>query len=314
MKNTFGIVVIFAILMIMYLPANLLRAAKSEEAELNGKILEAIVDYAGEAAMASCIEENIGTEYSDLDSIIFTPEHALDTFTTSLCISYDIAVSEENKAMIANAIPAMVLVTNDGYYIAQQQEIDSEATLELVWGIKKPYLIDIGTSTLYNVKLSKSSGYAINKNNYTYTLVKDTSSFPSDEITYQQINLAINKDVNLALARYCEHFNETAMESFYLPVSNSVSGVNRIERPTLIVLLHNLTIAGMKIQDYISISGMNVVKKDYCVGWTLNGVKYYTYKELTGSNASLAKDNGVVFGSAAEAAAAGYIPYLADFS
>lgn len=316
MKHFFAILLSFVLLIIFCLPVVVLNYIKNEENEFNNAVLSAALDYAGEAAMNACAAESLEIEYEDIDSMILTPENAIEVFAATLCVSYNMPVTKINTDMIKNSISVMLLAANDGYYIAEHQKVDDYGDYELLWSPKKAYLIDTNPNNAdgyaYGVELGLKRASIINKSTLTYTKTNSYAGLPSAEIIYQLINRAINRDVNAALARYAASRDEESFESFYLPVSDSgISGVNRIERPTLIILLHNFSINGSVPADYTSVNGMRISAKNYVVAWTDNaGNKYYSSEELNAAAASYAALNGVIFDSAAEAAKAGYYPFI----
>lgn len=109
------------------------------------------VDYANEGAFRIVVEsDSIGTDYTDggLEEIKINPSGVVDAFSNIMCLSYDMALSEENIDMISQSIVTGVMCAVDGYYILEEFEIDNDPTdaiiggeFELRWGVKRPYIV-----------------------------------------------------------------------------------------------------------------------------------------------------------------------------
>lgn len=124
--------------------------------EVNQKNFEELrlaqaIDYANEGAFRTVVEsDSIGTDYTDggLEEIKINPSGVVDAFSNIMCLSYDIAPSEENINYVKQSIVTGVMCAVDGYYILEEFEIDNNpkdsvigGEFELKWGIKRPYIV-----------------------------------------------------------------------------------------------------------------------------------------------------------------------------
>lgn len=317
MKNFFSIILIFAVLYMFYFPITYLNYARAEEAEFSGLLLSKAVDYSGEAAMSACLEvTDIEIDYTYSDYMVLSPEKAAYSFASALCLSYNLLQTDYNLNSIVNKIPAMVFAVYDGYYIAEVRETENgEAALK--WGLKRPYVIDTNpdnpnTGTIYGVELGMGTVNIVNKANLSVTTQDTYTGLPFNrETMLQQINRAINRDVNEVLKRYALNNNKPNVQSFYLPVSNNTVGVRRVENPSLIIVMQDLDIDGIHAADLSVINGMTAAQKRVIVGWTDGtGRKYYSLQGQADSTAQVWIElNGQLFNSVEDAARAGYLPY-----
>ena len=317
MKNFFSIILIFVILYMFYFPVAYLKYARAEDEEFSELLLSKAVDYAGEAAIAACLEnEDIELDYSYADYMVISPERAAYIFASALCLSYGFPQTDYNLDSIVNKIPAMVFAVYDGYYIAEERETgNGEAALR--WGLKRPYLVDTdinnpNAGTLYGVELGMRTVSIVNKSTLSVTKHDTYAGLPFDkEIMLQHINREINRDVNEVLKRYAVNNNKPNIQSFYLPVSAGTAGVRRIERPSLIIVMQDMDIEGIRAADLSVISGMTAAEKRVIVGWTDGaGRKYYCRQDTAVDSAQLwIQQNGKFFDSTEDAAREGYLPY-----
>lgn len=125
------------------------------------------IDYANEGAFRTVVEsDSIGTDYTDggLEEIKINPSGVVDSFSNILCLSYDIAPSEENIDYVKQSIVTGVMCAVDGYYVLEEFEIDNDPTdsviggeFELKWGVKRPYIVyssdKSGEERMYAVNL-----------------------------------------------------------------------------------------------------------------------------------------------------------------
>jgi len=322
MKYFFGLLLIFVILYMFYFPIAYFSYIRDEEADFSELLLSKAVDYAGEAAMAACLgTDDIELDYINSDSMVLSPENASSTFANVMCLSYGLLASEYNIQDILTKVPVMVLAANDGYYIASWQKYGDGMKLDddmkLVWQPKKAYVIDTNpddrnNGILYGVELSMRKVNILNKQTLSLSTNDNYDGLPfNKEMMIQNVNRCINKDVNAVLARYAIEWKKDSVQSFYLPFSAGTVGVNRVEKPSLIVVMRDIDIDGIRPRNVSTVNGMKVTQKIIIVGWTSgNGVKYYCQSGYIDSAAQgWIEQNGVIFYSAEEAAKEGYLPY-----
>lgn len=125
------------------------------------------IDYANEGAFRIVVEsDSIGTDYTDggLEEIKINPSGVVEAFSNILCLSYDIAPSEENIDYVKQSIVTGVMCAVDGYYVLEEFEVDNNpmdsvigGEFELKWGVKRPYIVysedETGYTRMFAVNL-----------------------------------------------------------------------------------------------------------------------------------------------------------------
>lgn len=314
MKNFFSLILVLVVIYMSFLPQTILERQRRDDMELQTRLLSAAIDYAGEAAAVTCIDrETIATDYST-QNIVFTPDKAATMFATSMCISYGMPATDDNIKAVLRCVPAMVLATNDGYYLAEWMKVSNASDAEYVfaWQPKRPYIHDApDTKVVYGATMDNTSVVTVNETNLSAAV--STNSPYSDEVALQIVNYSLNSAVNAALQRYCDIYNKDKVEAFYLPLSaEGVGGVSQVSSPTFIALVRDWDLAGYQKINSAVVSGLSIDKKVYLVGWTdTDGLKYYARADrLTESQKALVNSNGVLFKSTDAAVKAGYMPYI----
>ncbi|GHU89663.1 hypothetical protein FACS1894202_08240 [Clostridia bacterium] len=117
--------------------------------------------------------------------------------------------------------------------------------------------------------------------------------------------IAANRDLNLAvnaaLKRNAISFGADEYQRFYLPVAEG--GVNRVERPTLITVIRDISLGGANT-DMSSVNGVSVMPRDWITAWIDDeGNKWYAKGGGAGDV------DGELFATIEDAAKAGYWPY-----
>ncbi|GHV07434.1 hypothetical protein FACS1894217_08290 [Clostridia bacterium] len=308
MKIVFAIIPAFAVVLMFFLPVTYLKIARNEDAEFATLILAQAADYAGEAAMLASMEtDDIFTDYADKAQIRISPRNAADTFAEVLLLNYDVPVTERNVAYVKSKIPVMALCEQDGYFLAEQRE-SGNSEHELVFAIKRPYTIDTNPEApnvgkLYNVNLGFTHWTEVNKVTLSVTEHDKIAGFPySEEQALQWINRDIDLAVNAALKRCAVTFNQSEYQKFYLPLTNGSVDVRRIEIPTLITIIRDLTLGGGAKSDMSSVNGVTVQDPRLVIGWIEGGKKYYAYAD------DVDVADGELFETIEDAAKAGYYP------
>jgi hypothetical protein len=127
--------------------------------------------------------------------------------------------------------------------------------------------------------------------------------FPySKEQTLQWINRDVDLSINAALKRHAITFNLAEYQRFYLPLTSGSIGVNRLESPTLITSIRDVSLGGGAKSDMSSVNGVTVREPRLVLGWTKNGRKYYDYAD------NVDVENCEIFTTIENAAKAGYYP------
>lgn len=313
MKTIFSVIVLLMLALTFTFIVAYPIYMNAEDEEFAGLVLHKAADYAAEAAMAACMEiSDVELEYSMETALTLSPMKASDTFSAVMCIAYNIPPTERNTSEVLSKMPVMLLAENDGYYLGEQAAVSDEGEEVLTWHLKHPFSIERGAYT-YGVEMGRQ--YWRRVDNVTMTLVEGEGylGLPfSDEEMFQRMNRDMNRDITAALGRYAAQNNLPEYQRFYLPFSQGKSGVNRIERPTLIAVLDGISLDGGKPLSLSVVSGLKAIQKSRIVAWTDGaGIRWYAHEWRTdAADRELIHENGEVFDTVEQAAKAGYVPKL----
>ncbi len=313
MKIWAAIFNVFAVLILIVLLAIYRNVSITSEKQFNELRLKQAVEYSAEAAFWSTLEtEDISIEYQDMNAVVINPYRSLEVFEELMCLNYNVPPSSENKKHIESFIPVAVLACNNGYYITSLEEIDTTPTngvagkeYGLKWSIKKPYTIVNGITT-----------YAVNMSNNTWTSARQDGSnliiedgvdlFDKDTII-RTINNQITKDMQYQIDKI--NANKKSSEiKFYLPMTQTTSGVNPITKPSFMIFVQGVDIASTKKLDAINVSGSRTIRKKVILGFTVGANNYYCYEGQLPE--ALIPNIKEFYTSIEEAAANGYYPYF----
>mgnify|MGYP000133568647 CR=1 FL=1 len=301
------------------------------EEQFNESRLIAATEYAAEAAFIDsvAISENL-TTYESVGVTLLT-KNTLQTFDDMMAISFDIARGEESEVVIEDSINAMCLVGNEGYYITDITETDS-GEHRLIWSPKLPYSAELTrtngtTKDTLGVTLSSEKWYLVTGPGNTLT-----SGYKYDEILKKNIfwinpgdidgeTLTLTRDfadsivsselTNAIAYRLSNNRFATRPDnseySLYIPAINTYTGINKINSPTLLVIVNNAKYSEYK--GYCStMQGFKVTWKPKVIGFTTDsGERKYCYE----GQAAYVKDsvsNTTLYASIEAAARAGYKP------
>lgn len=313
--NIFAVLILIMLLVVYYNNAVVI------EKEFQEIRLKAAVSYSAEAAFLSTIEvEDIGIEYINLDAVVINPGDCLDVFESMMCLNYNMSPSEENKALIEEHIPVAVLACNDGYYITTLAEIDTTPDngvmgneYGLRWSIKKPYTIN-RDDTLYAVNLRNESWVSVRENNGNIE-VKDGITRPfgatSQEyrnIILREINSQITRDMLYQIDK--TNINRKGWDyTFYLPPMQTSTGINPIQKTSLLILLQGVNFASTHRIDVVNIAGLTTVRKKVVIAFIdpETNIKYYCYEGQLPETLMNYVEN--YYNNVEEAAMAGYKPH-----
>lgn len=302
------------------------------------------VDYAVEAAFRSSIAtDTIGTDYvqGGLEEVKLNPTLVLDTFYNLMCLSYDLSTSEENFAKLEQSIATSVLCAIDGYYVLENMEVDKNpydvvvgGEYALQWGIKRPYLVyseDGNRLFAVNLVNEKSIEYIKEVDQkplkptdavgapllYRYTYASNTgedvgkgeTGLTKDSVK-QSISKLLTEDINFAIHSRNINTTGTQISSFYMPASSSLTAINNIKSPTLIVIFEDSSFLNGYKMDVVSVGGTRVKVKSNVIGFRETGSDdlYYCYagQQLGEKGITIVKR----FNSLHDAAMEGYKPHF----
>lgn len=308
--------------------------------------LSQAIDYAtGAAFRASISTDSIGTDYIDggLEEVKINPTLVLDTFYNVLCLSYDMSPGEENFQNIESSIATAALCGIDGYYILESMEVDKYTDDVMVggesalkWGLKRPYIVYnedgtrlfaanlVNTKTIEYVKPGERVPIEGATNSFSPALEhRDTleGTDLTEDMIKQAISQSITGDITRAIhARNIDNSGKH-INSFFLPASDSMTAVNNIKSPSLIVLFQDSSFLNGYDMDVMSIGGTRVKVRTSVIGFRDNvtGELCYCY---AGQPEAFERINGTKpnitiqkrFNTVHEAAKAGYSPHLVFLS
>lgn len=257
--------------------------------------------YSAEAAFVSILNSGtLGIDYRDLGKVSIKPYDSLNIFTETMCLNYDLSITDINKISIENNIPTGLLITRDGYYILEE---DSK-THRLTWSLKRAYIEDKGAyenvvdiiSNNY-LKVDLGSQLSVTDlSNYSYQISK--------EWFLQNIVNKIQSDVNYQVNK--RNLNKKDFVFYIPPVKDSL-GVRGIDKPTLIMFLQGFKIDSFRELNSYTMYGYKVAKKKIIIGFVDQyGIKRYCYEGQVPQ--SLTRNIKEIFSSMIEANMKGYRP------
>lgn len=311
-------VLIASFLILVFYQADTIMAKQFDELRLRYAL-----DYATEAAFMSTLEVyDIGIDYVDIDAVNINPSYCLDTFKSLLCLNYDMALSKENFSYIENFIPVAVLLCNDGFYVAQLQEMDDlkdgniGGNYALHWKMKKPY------TYIKEPELNISENnplYSVNLHSEKWTSVFEKGgsvrigygeTFPvginRNKVTTSVTN-KITEEIRVAIEERNKMNSKEWDNTFYLPSELTASGVNNLDRPALLVMLQGVDFGKGGEVNAISLGGVKTERKKVVVGFTENGQRYYCYERQLPEDMLENVEN--FYDDVEEAAMEGYNPH-----
>ena len=318
--NLLGICIIVIMVTVFYRHLDVIQT------DYDTAVLRQAVEYAGRASFRTALESgSADTDYTHLGVVRLNPSETLNTFTDIICMTYNLALSDENKEYIERHIPTAILCGYDGYYITELRDGDTteyvnkyykKGTTDVIetavkeqsrlgWSLKMPYVTEVEDKI---VALSMDGG--------RYLEVGDNGNLAEGITTEELANSRINAVISDALSNNIKQIRagrEAIGQSVYgrnyrvyIPAETTFSGINSIDSPTLIILLEGGDFAGKAKKTEASISGLKVIEKDWVVGYSVGGEDLYCYASQYDLEESLTAT--VYYTSAMEAARAGYNP------
>ena len=307
MKVWYSVFNLIGVVMLLMISMCYLNVSQTFQRDFDQVRLNYAVEYATEAMFLATLEtDDLDIDYSDLGNVSIDSSDALDIFCSLICYSYDMSTSEENFIDIENSIASVVLAGAGGYYIGQfmpeDQTVGDGARsdgLRLVWSIRYPYFINptknaLGDGEHYQL-MKDDKSYAVEYMNGKWTQVTIGDSIAStttyvpneykypmnvDELSIQQ---AVDNQIHDAMMREIARKNLNYDEfqfRFFLPDVTTLTGVNKIEPPAILMLMENIDFASSERIHAISVSGFKVTPRVNIVAFTdtVTGRNYYCYE------------------------------------
>lgn len=341
MKTWNAIFNIIAVLLIALMIMMFGKIKDTNERQFEEVRLSQAIDYATGAAFRAAIStDTIGTDYIDggLEEVKVNPTLILDTFCNVLCLSYDMSTGEENFQNIESSIATAVLCGVDGYYILENMEVDNYTDdvvvgqeMGLKWGLKRPYIVyNSDGSRLFAANLVNTKTIEYVKPDERRQIGGETSKTYSPALEYrdtledtdltedmvkQAISQLITEDITRAIhARNIDNSGKY-INSFFLPASDSMTAVNNIKSPSLIVLFQDSSFLNGYDMDVMSVGGTRVKVITSVLGFEdkETGELCYCYagQQVGDEDKIRIKER---FNTVHEAALAGYSPHLVFLS
>lgn len=91
----------------------------------------------------------------------------------------------------------------------------------------------------------------------------------TEEMKLQAVSEMITEDINIAINKRNLNTTGTKTNSFYMPASNSLTAINQIKSPTLIVLFQDSEFLNGYHLDAVSVGGNRVRVRTHVIGFTI---------------------------------------------
>jgi hypothetical protein len=320
--------VVVLVLLVFLLDATYQTMATQQE-QYNETRLSRSVEYAAEAAFAAATntQETNLSYITNIDkdnyNIPLDTSEVVSTFDTVLSYCYGFAPGSEASANIEDSIGVMVLACTDGYYVLERAQ-DSENGTGLLWTIKKPYSYELTTKdgeyVTYGLTLNTETFVRValtgDSSVDSYTVRTGTSyDKTGGEVTDEIRRMAVSSILTDAARYYMtENIGHDPEVSIFLPSAQTLSGINQIAAPSLLVIMDDCPYAGVEETGTSALTGNRLIRKVRVIGYYRNGRALYSY-EGQGAADTVSSDGVEYFDTVEEAAYAGYGPdleYLAN--
>lgn len=263
------------------------------ETDYETAVLRQAVEYATEAAFQRAVDEGEAAAYTNIENIRINPASILQTFETMMCLSYDMALTDLNKELVESSILSAILCTYDGYYITKPM---SDSTPQLKWSLKIPYTIKVpkgGQTYTVALRMGSEQNFVIED-----SVVKSYDRFGQTEIfeTRAELGAGFSSDVlniDIAKARISTIISQALAYNVYkvkedvggkryrvyIPPETTITGINNIERPTLIILFEGESFIGKAQIPEVAMAGLTVIAKDWVIAYRdITGNKLYCHE------------------------------------
>lgn len=142
----------------------------------------------------------------------------------------------------------------------------------------------------------------------------------TEEMKLQAVSEMITEDINIAINKRNLNTTGTKTNSFYMPASNSLTAINQIKSPTLIVLFQDSEFLNGYHLDAVSVGGNRVRVRTQVIGFTIPDSEDPTEEYYCFAGQQLGKDKYgetkpaiqiiARFDTMHEAAEAGFSPHF----
>ncbi|MBR1453190.1 MAG: hypothetical protein IJ593_00875 [Lachnospiraceae bacterium] len=308
MKNWSPIFNIIAVIAFVVFCATLVNVSDIANRDFDQERYSYVVQKATEAMFEKTVfSGNTELDYSDLEYVEINCANALETFDRVVCYSYDMSPSKENFALINDSIAACVIAGFNGYYVLETSLNDKVSSTNPGYtqrfSVKIPYTFS-NSSTTYIVDAKKASSASMKKNDHedspvVYTSGNSDIAGLSQEAQFTRL---INKQITDAAITEMLSSNKVSqreIERFRIrfPDEQTVSGVNPISVPGIIMFCSNASFASKERLESMSVAGYKVVRRNRVLGFydSITRQAYYCYEgQLQDSEKSTAGGRFVI--------------------
>lgn len=299
--------------------------------------LSKAIEYSGEMAFHySLASVNNELSYQDMNQTTLSPNLCLPAFEEMMCLNYDISIYDENLKYVEDSIATALLATNDGYYITLMSEVNETGeahsnTYEFNWSPKLPYTIKTydnndNVSSEIAVRLGSEKWIRVDANTLditsgtSYADIGNIKTSPNEEgIVQKNISLnsetvarAISTRITNAITQNIDSIGSLRSDkdyTLYIPSEQTSSGLNKIDSPSLILIMKDVDYSGQAKVRNAQISGLKVIKKVRIIGYMDDAnQKKYCYESQIVDNFLVKLKAIAYFDSVEEAALAGFSP------
>lgn len=253
------------------------------------------VEYATEGMFQTTLKsEDLDIDYTDIENVKIDSSDALNVFCSMLCLSYDMALSDENFENIENSISAIALAGTDGFYIGKMSDNDASFgdgilvdSKKLRWSVKIPYFISDENYT-YAVSFGSDDWSRISCTTSDSSISGVNIHVSANEglpmgISEEDVQHAVNNQVRNALLAEINHrnYNQEAFDyKFYLPDTTTVNHVNPIEPPSILLVMRGIDFASSEKINALSVAGFKVTQRVNVIAFvdTVTNKSYYCYE------------------------------------
>jgi hypothetical protein len=282
--NKFNILTVpFALIILIYTTLSFIQYGRDTYQELQEQRLEHTVNYAVDAAVDELVlgTADLGMDYADYERINASPDVAMESFCRIFCKNYNMSLSKENYTTVKTEyLPAFLVATYDGYYIAEPIKINSSGAHDAIFSMKQPYLYQTDDGSYYALNLGLKDARMFDGASISKT------DAPIDETAQKaQINNRISDALMAVIYRQKEGNMHSAV---YVPSSMTrIVTTNPVDRVTVMAYVSGIDAGYGELMEVFGIGGARVTHAKHVACYMKDGVPTYTYTEKTPSGVNV---------------------------
>ena len=336
MRSWYAIADMVGLFVLMIVMVTIFHRMDIYEQEYNAHRQEIAVEYSTEAAFDTALARNTaGLNYKNYQDVEIDTKDVLTTFEDMMCYNYNLSRTDTSRAAIEDTIRGGMLLAKDGYYVLSLQDnsykytkaqieamTDEEkneklGTKKLMWLPKQPYIGKIRDnkgSTIKTVSFNLSGNVCRFVETATGKYTK-TDNGPLDTRLGTDFakarRTAISQTVTNALARSVDNNDEVRGEAefgSYIPSDQTISGINRIASPTIIMVMQGGTFTGQVAHENVAFTGIRTIKPARYIGYIKKGKKMYSRERQGAADDPACSHFNDMSSSEEQLARDGYVP------